>query len=147
MLFFYLFAMLAGIASAVEPGQNAEMSTSIESPLLAGSVSLVVSIATLAIAMVVTDQIGWPGAGKIAQVPWWAWFGGVLSAALTLAQLYVSKRIGAAPFLGIIVTTGVVTSILLDDFGLVGFKVHEAGLGRIVGGVLMIAGVGLVARF
>lgn len=147
MLIFYFFAMLAGLASAIEPGQNAELSTSVESPLLAGTVSLMISIATLALAMAVTGQVGWPGLAKLAEVPWWAWFGGVLSAALTLAQLYVSKRIGAAPFLGIIVTAGVVTSILLDHFGLIGFKVHPADLGRIVGGALMIAGVGLVARF
>lgn len=147
MLIFYFFAMLAGIASAIEPGQNAEFSTSVESPFLAGTVSLLVSIATIALAMVVTGQVGWPGLAKLAAVPWWAWFGGILSAALTLAQLYVSKRIGAAPFLGIIVTAGVVTSILLDHFGLIGFKVHPADLGRVAGGALMIAGVGLVARF
>ena len=92
-------------------------------------------------------QVGLPGADRLAQVPWWAWLGGLMSAGLTAAQLYLSKAIGAAAFLGLIVTGGVVTSILLDHFGLVGFKVHPASLWRILGGVLMIGGVGLVARF
>ena len=147
MIFLYGFALLAGIASAIEPGQNAGLAKSLARPLLAGVVSLVVSIAAIAVIMLVTGQYGLPGLDRLAQVPWWAWLGGLMSAGLTMAQLSVSKRIGAATFLGLIVTAGVVTSILLDHFGLVGFKVHEAGLWRVLGGALMIGGVGLVARF
>jgi bacterial/archaeal transporter family-2 protein len=147
MIFLYGFALLAGIASAIEPGQNAGLAKSLARPLLAGVVSLVVSIAAIAVIMLVTGQYGLPGLDRLAQVPWWAWLGGLMSAGLTMAQLYVSKRIGAATFLGLIVTAGVVTSILLDQFGLVGFKVHEASLWRILGGAMMIGGVGLVARF
>jgi transporter family-2 protein len=147
MLIFYVFAILAGIASAIEPGQNAQVSESVGRPLLAGAISLALSIVTLLVVMVATGMTDLPKAETLAQVPWWAWFGGVLSAGLTVAQLYISKRVGAAPFLGIIVTAGVVTSILLDHFGLLGFKVHEMDTGRIAGGALMIAGVGLVAGF
>lgn len=147
MIFLYGFALLAGIATAIEPGQNAGLAKSLARPLLAGVVSLVVSILTIGAAMLVTGQYGVPGVDRLAQVPWWAWLGGLMSAGLTMAQLYISKRIGAATFLGLIVTAGVVTSILLDHFGLVGFKVHEAGLWRILGGALMIGGVALVARF
>ncbi|MBE7245220.1 DMT family transporter [Methylobacterium radiotolerans] len=147
MLFLYGFALLAGVATAIEPGQNAGLAKSLARPLLAGVVSLVVSVAAISVAMLVTGQYGLPPVDRLAQVPWWAWLGGLMSAGLTMAQLSVSKRIGAATFLGLIVTAGVVTSILLDHFGLVGFKVHEAGLSRVLGGALMIGGVGLVARF
>lgn len=147
MLIFYAFAILAGIASAIEPGQNAQVSESLKRPLLAGAISLAISILTLLVVLVVVGKPGLPTLESLAQVPWWAWFGGVFSAALTFMQLYVSKRIGAAPFLGLIVTAGVVTSIMLDHFGLVGFKEHAANAGRLAGGALMIAGVGLVAKF
>ena len=118
MLFLYGFALLAGLASAVEPGQNAGLAKSFAQPFLAGVVSLSISMVTIAIVMFATGQFGIPAAERLAQVPWWAWFGGVLSAAVMMAQLFVSKKIGAAPFLGLIVTAGVVTSILLDHFGL-----------------------------
>ncbi|MBE7246954.1 MAG: DMT family transporter [Actinomycetospora chiangmaiensis] len=147
MIFLYGVALLAGLASAVEPGQNAGLAKSLARPLLAGVISLLVSIATIAVIMIVSGQFGLPAMDRLAQVPWWAWLGGLMSAALTAAQLYISKAIGAATFLGLIVTAGVVTSILLDHFGLVGFKVHPASLWRVLGGALMIGGVGLVARF
>jgi len=147
MLFLYGIALLAGLASAVEPGQNAALAKSLARPLLAGVVSLAVSIGAIVVIMLVTGRYGLPGMDRLAQVPWWAWLGGLMSAVLAAAQLYLSKEIGAATFLGLIVTAGVVTSILLDHFGLVGFKVHPAGLWRLLGGALMIGGVGLVARF
>ena len=147
MLFLYGFALLAGLASAVAPGQNATLAKSFARPLLAGVVSLLVSIATIGMIVLATGQFGLPGADRLAEVPWWAWFGGLMSAGLMMAQLFISRKIGAATFLGLIVTAGVITSILLDHFGLVGFKVHPASLWRILGGALMIGGVGLVARF
>jgi transporter family-2 protein len=147
MLVLYGIALLAGLASAVEPGQNAALAKSLARPLLAGVVSLAVSIGAIVVIMLVTGRYGLPGMDRLAQVPWWAWLGGLMSAVLAAAQLYLSKEIGAATFLGLIVTAGVVTSILLDHFGLVGFKVHPAGLWRLLGGALMIGGVGLVARF
>jgi transporter family-2 protein len=47
--------------------------------------------------------------------------------------------------MGILVTSSVCASIVLDHFGLVGFQEHAASWGRIVGAALMIAGVWLVA--
>lgn len=147
MLFLYGVALLAGVASAIEPGQNAGLAKALAHPLLAGVISLAISLVTLVVIMLVSGQFGLPEAGRLAEVPWWAWLGGVLSAGLALAQLYIPKKVGAATFLGLIVTAGVVTSILLDNYGLVGFKVHAASLWRVLGGALMLGGVALVARF
>lgn len=147
MLFLYGFALLAGLASAVAPGQNATLAKAFARPLPAGVLSLLVSLATTGVIMLATGQFGLPGADRLAEVPWWAWFGGLISAGLMMAQLFIAKKIGAATFLGLIVTAGVITSTLLDHFGLVGFKVHPASLWRVLGGALMIGGVGLVARF
>jgi bacterial/archaeal transporter family-2 protein len=47
--------------------------------------------------------------------------------------------------MGILVTSSVCASIVLDHFGLVGFQEHAASWGRIAWTALMIAGVWLVA--
>ena len=70
-----------------------------------------------------------------------------MSILLILAQLYASPAIGAATFLGIIVTVGVLASLVLDHFGWIGFQVHPASVWRVAGAVLMVIGVGLVAVF
>ncbi|MBE7196553.1 MAG: DMT family transporter [Parafilimonas terrae] len=145
MWYLYGIALLAGVANAIEPGQNATLSRMSGQPILAGIVCFALALLSFLIAMLVTGQRSLPGRATLAQVPWWAWPGGVLGAAVVLAQLYLAESLGAAPFLGLVVTGGVITSILLDHFGLVGFKTHRASRWRVLGGALMVVGVTLVA--
>ncbi len=147
MWYLYAFTLLAGIANAIEPGQNATLAKVTGQPLLAGALCFLVALLTFLVGLLVMRGRGLPRRGSFARVPWWAWPGGALGAGVVVAQLYLAESLGAAPFLGLVVTGGVVTSILLDHFGLVGFAVHRAGRGRIAGGLLMVAGVTLVALF
>lgn len=55
------------------------------------------------------------------------------------------SELGAGLFVGLIVTSSTVTSLLLDHFGWLGFAVHPTGFGRIAGALLMVAGVSLIA--
>lgn len=145
MWYFYGIAFAAGIANAVEPGQNATLARVTGQPVLAGLVCFLLAILTFIVAMAVTGRLTMPGRAALARTPWWTWPGGILGTGVVMAQLYLAESLGAAPFLGLVVTGGVITSILLDHFGLVGFDTHQAGRWRIVGGLLMVAGVTLVA--
>ena len=145
MWYLYGFALLAGVANAIEPGQNATLAKVSGQPMLAGLVCFTMAAFCVAVVLVVARRFDRPSAETVAQAPWWAWPGGMLGAVVVLVQLYVSERIGAAPFLACVITAGVIGSILLDHFGLVGFERHRAGRWRLCGGGLMIAGVALVA--
>src|ERR1700761_6029008 len=100
MWYFYGLALLAGVANAIEPGQNATLAKATGQPMLAGLVCFAVSIACFVCVMVAIRRLDRPSSTKVAQTPWWAWPGGIFGAAVVLAQLYVSEQIGAAPFLG-----------------------------------------------
>lgn len=146
MWYLYGITLLAGVANAVEPGQNATLAKVSGHPLLAGLVCFLLALTIFLIAIIVVGR-RIPGRQSFKEIPWWAWFGGALGAAVVVAQLYLAESLGAAPFLGLVVTGGVVASIVLDHFGLVGFDTHRASRWRILGGVLMVAGVTLVALF
>ena len=64
-----------------------------------------------------------------------------------MSMLLFAHRIGAGAFMGLSVTAALITSVALDHFGLVGFKEHPVGWWRILGSGLMIAGIGLVAKY
>lgn len=147
MWYLYGLALLAGIANAVQPGPNATMAKSLTQPFAAGLVVVIVSGSTLLVAGLLSGRLALPTYEQATQVPWWGWLGGMLGALLILSQFFVAQQIGAAPFLAILVTAGVVTSILLDHFGWVGFREHPASLWRILGAILMVAGVAIVAAF
>ena len=143
----YALTILAGLANAIQPGQNATLSKSLGLPVTAALLTLMVSTAALLVGGIALGKLEVPTGQQLSQVPWWAWLGGFLSVLLILAQLYASPAIGAATFLGIIVTVGVLASIVLDHFGWIGFQVHPASVWRMGGAVLMVIGVALVAVF
>jgi bacterial/archaeal transporter family-2 protein len=85
--------------------------------------------------------------GQTARVPWWAWLGGALGAIALLSQPLAAPKLGAGIYIGLFVTASTVLSVLFDHFGWMGFDEHPAGIGRIVGCVLMIVGISLVSFF
>ena len=147
MVFLYAFALSAGIANAFQAGTNSTLAKTLGQPFLASLLVVGVSALGLAAAGLASGRLAWPSGATFGAVPWWGWIGGILSAVLLMSQLFVADAIGAGPFLGIIVVTGTVASLLIDNYGLVGFKVHELNAWRIAGAALMSLGVLLVALF
>ncbi|RYC28940.1 DMT family transporter [Lichenibacterium minor] len=139
-----LFTVFAGVLTTVQSGANATLNKSLDQPIVA---ALVVVATNLVVYLAVAPFVGlsWPGSDRIAQTPWWAWMGGLFGGIYVLSAIFFAERLGAAIFTGLTVTAGIVTSIALDHFGLIGFQQHSAGLWRILGGAVMIGGLLLVS--
>ncbi len=142
----YLLAIGAGAVNPAQAGANAQLRKSVDNALFSAGVVYVSGLLGILLIQLFVRE-GWPGSGKFAQTPWWAWTGGLLSIAATLAGITFAQKMGSGVFTGISVTASLVTSILLDNFGWVGFKVHPASWPRIAGCALMIAGLWMVAKF
>ena len=142
----YLAAIAAGIANPGQAGANAELRKSVDQAVLTAIWVYLSGLAgILLIQLIVRDA--WPGSQKLAQVPWWAWMGGLLSIASTMTGITLAQKLGSGVFTGISVTASLVTSVVIDHFGWIGFKVHPVSWPRAIGCVLMIAGVWLIGRF
>jgi transporter family-2 protein len=145
-LLFILFAVAAGMTSALQSGSNSALQKSLGTPLwTVGIVSAVTMVIALALPLFAGER--WPSGGAIVQTPWWGWLGGMFGIIFVLATVFATPKLGAGLFVALTVTASSVTSLVLDHFGLMGFEVHQAGIGRIAGGLLMIAGVVLIAVF
>lgn len=142
----YLAAIAAGAFSTALSGSNATMNKTLAQPVIAGLIIQVVTIAVIFAAAPLLGGFKLPETGRFAQLPWWAWLGGFGGAAVLFAQLMVAQQIGAAPFLAVTVTAGIVVSVALDHFALLGFERNPAQIGRLIGAALMVGGVVLVAR-
>jgi bacterial/archaeal transporter family-2 protein len=145
MWYLYGMVLLAGIANAIQPGQNGALAKGLAQPLTAGLIVGLGTFLTILVAGLVSGRLALPTYDEAARIPWWAWFGGVMGGGIIATQLLVAQKIGAAAFTGLLVTAGVVTSMALDHFGWVGFEQHTATPLRVVGGLLMIGGVALIA--
>jgi transporter family-2 protein len=80
-------------------------------------------------------------------MPWWAVVGGLVGAVQVYAGLTLVNRVGAGLFVGLTVTAALITSLLIDHFGWFRMQAHPLSAARIIGGLLLIAGITLVAKF
>lgn len=143
---FYLAAALAGVAFVVQQAANAKLRAALGSGLWAGFTNFAVGgIAVLAIIAILRETV--PPLAAVGRAPWYAWIGGLLGALYIVGSVFLLPRIGAASLIALILVGQMLTSLAFDHFGLMGVPVHEASVPRIVGAVLLIAGVGLICTF
>ena len=145
MIVLLLLAVTAGVLLPLQAGINAQLRSALGSPLSAALVSFLVGTAGLAaVALVLRGPIPIQ-AGWTASSPW-QWSGGLLGALYVLATIVLAPKLGAATLIAAVVAGQMIGSLLLDQFGLVGFPIHPISVPRLVGASLVIAGVILVQR-
>lgn len=138
--------IIAGALNGAQAGANSTLSKSLGNPIAS---ALVVYSAGLITFAVLAPFFGFQfsSLGKLRQTPWWAMIGGVGGALFIVSMLVAAPKLGTGAFTGLTITAALVVTILIDNYGWLGVARHPAGLARIAGATLMIAGIALVAKF
>jgi transporter family-2 protein len=138
-------ALLSGAALAVQVGLNNGLRERMGHPLP----SALCSFATGTLALLAFTLALRPPAPKLASFegsPWWIWLGGVVGAAYITVTITFSGKLGAAGWLGVVVTGQILTSVVLDHYGLLGFRIHAVSPWRALGVVMLLAGAVIVLK-
>jgi bacterial/archaeal transporter family-2 protein len=142
----YPLILVAGALQAWGPPMNGALRGALTNPWLASLVSFLPIIALLGVLLLCQPR-PMPTADGIAGMPWWAPLGGLVGAVAVVAGLLFVNKVGAGAFAGLTITANILMSLVVDHFGLFGMEVHAVNIWRILGGVLMVAGIALVAMF
>jgi len=144
---FAAIALLAGALVSYQAGANAMLGRAIGHPLWATVVSLSVSL-LVAMPVMLVMRVPAPNVGAAAaQLPAWAWLGGIAGVIYVTSALLLTPRMGATNFIVCVVAGQILASLLIDHFGLVGLPVRELNLGRAAGAALIFVGMLLVQYF
>ncbi len=144
-LVFVLFALAAGAANPFQSGTNAQLNKQLSQPVWAGVwVYATGLLGILLVQLFVRQPL--PGTQAVAAVKPWAWLGGLISIASTMAGLMLAQKLGSGVFTGLTLTASLVTSVVLDQFGLIGFTQRTISPARMVGCGLMIAGAWMISH-
>ena len=145
MILLLLLALAAGVLLPVQAGVNAQLRSVVGSPLAAALVSFLVGTAGLGTAAVIFRA---PMAVRTAWAvsPWWLWLGGLIGALYVVATIVLAPRLGAATLVAAVVAGQMIASLLLDQYGLLGFPTHAINGLRVLGAALVTVGVILVQR-
>lgn len=145
-VFLLPMALAAGMALPTQFAVNSQLRNVVGGPVLAAGISFFVGTVALFVATAVARRT-LTDFGPVLSAPWWMYTGGLLGAGFVLASIILTPRLGAATTIGLVLTGQVIASIIIDHFGLFRVAVQEVTPPRLLGALLIVAGVFLVQRF
>ena len=138
---FALLAMGAGACIALQASANGKFRENLgDNPLFAAFLSICGTFITaVTVMLILRPQL--PSAVAMRAAPWWNWIGGPLGALIVLAGAALTQKLGAAPFIALVVGGQLLCSLLLDHYALMGLTQQPVTPGRVLGALLVVAGV------
>jgi transporter family-2 protein len=141
-------AVLLGVGAGCLVGMQAPINSRLGKAL--GDVQaatfsfLVGTAALLLVAAFVRGGLG--NLGHVGRAPWWALVGGLLGAVFVTVALVTVRTLGASGLTAAVIAGQLMISVVIDRFGLLGVAKQHIGTSRVLGLVLLVAGVVLVVR-
>lgn len=142
----YPLIISAGVLQAMGNSMNAQLRNSLQNPWFASIVSFGLILAFFICAFAVMPR-PLPTVDGIMNMPWWAPLGGLAGAVAVFVGLTMVDKVGAGPLNGMIITANILASLAIDHYGFLNMPAHPINIFRIVGGVLMVSGIILIARY
>lgn len=144
-IFWIVLVFAAGAMLPVQAGLNNLMGKALASPSWAVLISFFVGTLAMLIYVAITKQgLAWQNFKDVPKVTWVA---GVLGAIYVTSVVLAFPKLGAALTFGLIVAGQLTISLLLDHFKILVPMAHSINLYRLLGIVLIIAGVVLIRKF
>lgn len=140
------FIILGGALQAAGAAMNGQLKNSLVNPYLASTVSFaLITFFFAGLFLIIPHPL--PTKADVLGMPWWAAVGGLVGAVQVYAGLTQVQKVGAGPFMGFTVTAALISSLLLDHFGLFRLPPHPMNWLRGLGALLLVGGVTLIARY
>lgn len=143
---YYLFALAAGLAVAIQTGVNAQLRLTIQNPTLTALISFLTGTFVLFMYVMLTSYQQLPTAATLYKISWWKYLGGIMGAFYITTVVIIAPKIGAANTLGFIVAGQLISAVIFDHFGLIGFVVRQITFLRVLGVIFLVLGVYLIRK-
>jgi bacterial/archaeal transporter family-2 protein len=144
--FFLVLAVAIGTLMPTQAAINNKLATFTQSTVLAALVSFAVGTLTLLLYCLV-------GGIPLNQLPFTrntptvAWTGGILGAIYVAMVAFLVPRMGVALMFSLIIAGQMLITLFFDHYGILGVPIKAINLPRLMGVLLIIAGVILIRRF
>jgi bacterial/archaeal transporter family-2 protein len=141
-------AVLVGVGAGCLVGMQAPINSRLGKSVgsvQAASFSFLIGTALLLV-IVAFVRGGYGNLGEVGRVPWWALLGGLLGAVYVTVALVAVRTLGASGLTAVSITGQLAISVVIDRFGLLGVARQPIGAQRVLGLVMLAAGVLLVVR-
>ena len=140
-----LSAIFIGALMPIQAGINAEFTRFLRHPYLVPIVSLIVGTIGLSFLLFI-QGITMTDVRKLSEAPPYLFLGGILSAIFVTAAMYFIPKMGATTMIASYVTGQLLMSVVIDHYGLMNLTPQPVTMTRILGVILLFAGLFLVVK-
>ena len=142
---FYLIITLAiGLLVPFQIAANSRLRQVVGPAYVSTLVSFSVSTLALLLVSLLSGSPIVPTGQMLADASWWSWFAGLVAVVTITISIHLFKEIGPLQAIIIPMFSQLIFSLLIDHFGWFGANVIPLDAKRIIGSLLLIAGVTLV---
>ncbi len=138
-----LLALGTGALSSVQSTVNGKLGVAAGSALVAAFVSFAIGLVVLAV-IVVATRAPLPIRGISRTEPRWIWIGGFMGAVFVLVNAAIVPILGTGLTVSVVLLGQILAGIGVDQFGILGATKRPVTVLRVVGTLLVFAGVVLV---
>ncbi len=139
-----LFAFFIGCIIPLQALVNNSLRVTVGSgAVFAAFMNFLVGAIILGVICVVSGE-KWSSVVRLDSIAPWQLAGGVLGAIFVFGTTLIAPRIGVATMLSLVITGQILASLVFDRIGILGLVERELSTPRLIGAVLVVAGVLLV---
>lgn len=140
-LILFFVAFCAGSAISVQAAVNSQLAGGLAGNTVAAAL-ISFLIGTVALAAIALSKGGLSTAiASLPAQPIWRFSGGLLGAAAIFCTVLLAPRIGLANMLALVIAGQLLSSLLIDHFGLIGVVMRPLSGIKLVGAAVMLCGV------
>ena len=145
----FLLMLITTITGSILPIQaaiNAKLGKVSGGPVIAAFISFLVGTVFLAAYLMISRKHSFQWNG-IQSAPLWLFTGGLIGAFYVAAITFIIPTLGTALTFALIIAGQLLAAMVIDHYGWLGMSVQEISAGRVIGAVLLIAGVILIRKY
>lgn len=141
-----LAAMVAGAVIPAQTAVNSRLRASIGAPIPAAFISFFIAFVCAAVLAVTLAATSGPtiDLSPAAGEPWWVWIGGFMGVIFITGNVLLFPKIGSVETVVLPILGQVIMALIIDKFGLFGAVETPVGVLRVLGALVVVAGIVLV---
>jgi len=141
-----LSTLFIGAILPVQAVLNTKLGKQTGGPLMSSLLSFLVGLIALFIINLFTNYSAFSNMKLLSVSPWYVWMGGLLGAIYVTCVIFVNQQQGVALTFALVVAGQIFISLLIDHYGLFGSIVRPISIAKIIGALLIVAGLVLIKK-
>ncbi|WP_235207939.1 DMT family transporter [Saccharicrinis fermentans] len=141
-----LIVLIIGCFLAIQGSINTQLTSYLKHPLQGALVNFLVGTITL-VGLNIIFKTHIPDWAHVKTAPIYLFLGGCLGAIFVSSVIFFIPKIGVTTVLAASIAGQLIAASIIDHYGFFGFTVHTISAGKVIGILLLLAGIFMIQKY